>query len=113
MTHEHVNKLTSIGFPWTASDVRWECYYQQLENIVQEHGHLKIPKTYTGLELWIRVKTQKYEDYRKGSKTSELVQQRLKKLENMGLFEGDSIHDTEDTNIVYKLDNEKELTTVG
>jgi hypothetical protein len=83
---DKVNKLNEIGMVWSPREEQWEQKFLLAKQFFNEHGHLKIPKTYVidncNLGKWILWQRQA----KKGNVRNSLSKEKIKKLNDIGMI---------------------------
>ena len=116
ITKKQAQKLESIGFEWRLSkereavpsdekigqdDNKWDKLYKELCSFKEENGHCSVPYSYPVLSLWVKKQKDFYEclqvesimddtaeekDQGKDGENSSIIEQRRKKLNEIGFF---------------------------
>jgi len=84
MTEDRRRKLDDIGFQWVVVDrsdniaIPWEESYANLKKFRDTHGHCNVPKKENFLYGWV-------DRQKKLKRKGKLLQDRVEKLENLGI----------------------------
>ncbi|WP_080126619.1 DEAD/DEAH box helicase [Chlamydia suis] len=80
LPEDKIERLEEIGFVWDVTEEAWEKNFLELKRFREEYGHCKVPKRYPqnpDLGSWVSVQ-------RKTFKSSELSEDRIARLEELG-----------------------------
>ncbi|WP_257616910.1 helicase associated domain-containing protein, partial [Chlamydia suis] len=80
LAEDKIARLEEIGFVWDVLEEEWEKNFLELKRFREEHGHCKVPRWYPenpDLGSWVSVQ-------RKTFKSSELSEDRIARLEELG-----------------------------
>lgn len=80
MSQNHIDRLESIGFVWSPTDVGWTRMYARLVQFKKEHGHCDVPSVWPAdpqLASWVA-------NQRHRKKTGTLLPERAKRMDDLG-----------------------------
>jgi hypothetical protein len=84
---ERIQKLNEIGFVWSFSH-DWDEKFDELKAFQNEQGHCRVPLTKDTdtyqLALWVKLQRKEYKLLKQGKK-SHITQERIQKLNGVGL----------------------------
>ncbi|WP_231911662.1 DEAD/DEAH box helicase [Chlamydia suis] len=80
LSEDGIKRMNELGFVWDVLEESWEKNFLELKRFQEEHGHCKVPQRYPqnpDLGSWVSVQ-------RKTFKSSELSEDRIARLEELG-----------------------------
>lgn len=87
LTENQIQRLEAIGMQWRVSDIKWEEHFFSAKSFFDKHGNLLIPREYRvdGFNLFYWIVEQ-----RRSRRKGDLSEDKIKKLNSIGMDWGDS-----------------------
>lgn len=86
LTSERLQLLRSANFTFDVDEERWLCHYRDLCQYIQEHGHCRVPLTYSSLGQWVSLQRMQYKKKRVSGINGTLTEERIELLQQQNFI---------------------------